>query len=260
MPEGTAELHMNFIKAIKDFFKAPKVDPVANAALDAFSDASDACDTASHAVDTYTNRANHRYAILIATYDFEKSGFNDSSAEANYAEAIAAADPADLDQYTEAYLDSHTAAMDAYTAAMDALTTTFDKFTAAFSVFNPPHELYASAAALYKSMCVIYAFAADGYYKAAHCAMMTALRGNVQAVKDTFDLSILEIKASNPASANYVVAKAEAAAFKTKATEDANKAKRLEQKATVAKTKAEVFLSKAKAAEARAKEALEICG
>jgi hypothetical protein len=205
---------MNFARTIKDFFKAPQINPVAIAVVNAFSDANDAYDKA--------------YSKLLA----------------------APTEPTDFDPYTEAHLDT-------FTVAMDILTAAFDNLTTAFNGFNPTHELYTSAVGIYKATCVTYKFAADGYREAAHRALMTALQGNLQAVKDTFNLGTLEIKASNPASANHVVAKAEAAAFKAKATEDANKAKRLEQKATVAKTKAEVFLSKAKAAEAKAEEALE---
>lgn len=205
---------MNFIQAVKDFFKTPKVDPVAIAVGEAFSDASDTYDDA--------------YSKLLA----------------------APTEPAEFDPYTEAHLD-------AFTVAMDTLTATFDSFTTAFNGFNLTDERYALATDLYKATCITYKLAARGYSDAAHRAMMTALHGNLQAVKDRFKVGNLEARACNPASANYVAAKAEAVAFKAKATEDANKAKALEQKATVAKTKAEVFLCKAKAAKAKAEEALE---
>jgi hypothetical protein len=208
---------MNFAKAVKDFFKAKKADPVAIATGEAFSDASDTYDDA--------------YSKLLAT----------------------PTEPAEFAPYTEAHLD-------AFTAAMDTLTATFDSFTTAFDSFNPTDERYALAADLYKATCTTYKLAANGYSDAAHCAMTTALQGNVQAVKDRFKVGNLEARASNPASPNYVAAKAEAAAFKAKSDEAATKAKVLEQKATVAKTKAEVFLCKAETAEARAKEALEIRG
>src|ERR1700722_6986898 len=104
---------MNFARTIKDFFKVKKVDPVAIAVHDAFSDASDTYDEA--------------YSKLLA----------------------APTEPAEFDPYTEAHLDTFTAAMDVLTAAFDNLTTTLNDF-------NVTDELYASADGVYKATCVTY--------------------------------------------------------------------------------------------------------
>jgi hypothetical protein len=242
---------MNFIHTVKGFLKGSKVDPVAVAARDAFNAASDAYDTAFNAIEAYTNRANHRYAILGARHALYKARLDDPYAADAYDDAVAAyTDPADFEPYTEAYLSAHT-------AAIDTLSAAFDNLTAAFAALNPAHNLYAAASALYEATCDTYTFAASAYSNAAHCAMTTALEGNLQAAKDDFQVMLLEDRASNPAEANPVAAKAKAAAFRAKATENATKAKLLEQKARVAETKAEVFLAKAKSAETEAEEALE---
>lgn len=227
---------MSFIDTIKAFFQAPKVDSVAVAARDAFSAANDAYDAAYDAIEGYSNRANHRYAILGATRALYKAPLDDPYAADAYDEAVAAyTDPADFAPYTEAYLDAHT-------AAIDTLTAAFDTLTAAFAAINPADHLYASAAALYKATCDMYIFAAAAYSNAADCAMTTALEGNVQAAKDDFKVMLLEDRAANADAANAATAKAKAAAFKAKAAEDATKAKVLEQKARVAETKAKEAL------------------
>jgi hypothetical protein len=240
---------MSFIDTVKAFLKTPKVDSVAIAVHDAFSDAGEAYDAAFHAIEPYTTRANHRLAIFSARSAFNKAPLDGPYADDAYDEAVAAyTDSADFDSYTEAYLDAHTAAIDSLTAALDSLT-------AAFADFEPTDDLYASATALYKSDCDIYRFAVAAYSNAAFCTMTTAMEGNIQAAKDDFQLMLLENGAANAADA--VTAKAKAAAFKVKAIEGASKAKQLEQKARSAETKAEVFLSKAKSAEANAEKALE---
>lgn len=240
---------MSFIDTVKAFLKAPKVDSVAIAVHDAFSDAGDAYDAAFHAIEPYTTRANHRLAILSARSALNKAPLDGLYADDAYDEAVAAyTDPADFYAYTEDYLDAHT-------AAMEVLTAAFDTLTAAFAAFNPADELYTSAATLYKAYCDSYPFAAAAYSNAAHCAMATALEGNLEAAKDDFQLVLLETRAAN--AADPVTANAKAAAFKVKAIEGASKAKQLEQKARSAETKAEVFLSKAKSAEANAEKALE---
>ncbi len=248
---------MNFIDTVKAFFKTPKSDAVTVAVREAFSAALDADTDAYRAIDAYTNRANHRYDILRAARALHEAplaaadDFYTLAAAADaYDDAVAAyTDRADFDAYTEAYLDAHTAAFDIY-------TTAFDTLTAAFAALNPADDLYTLAAA-YKSCCNLYTFAATAYSKAAECAMITALEGNIQAAKDDFEVHLLENRAANASADNAVAAKAKAAAFKVKAAEDASKAKQLEQKARSAETKAEVFLSKAKSAEANAEKALE---
>ena len=244
-------LRVNFIDTVKAFFKGPKVDHVAFAARDAFSAASDAYDTAFHVIEPYTTRANHRYAILSARNALHKAPLDDPCAADAYDEAVAAyPDHADFEPYTEAYLDAHT-------AAIHTLSATFDNLTAAFGALNPADHLYALAAALYKATCDTYTFAALAYSNAAFCAMTNALEGNLQSVKDEFQVTLLEDRTANPAEANPVAAKAKAASFKAKAAEDATKAKVLEQKARFAETEAEIFLAKANSAEARAEKALE---
>jgi len=242
---------MNFIDTVKGFFKGPKVDPVAVAARDAFNAASNAYDTDFHAIEAYTNRANHRYAILGARRELYKAPLDDPYAADAYDKTVAAyTDSADFDPYTDAYLEAHT-------AAIDTLSAAFDNLTAAFAALKPADNLYAAASTLYKATSDTYTFAASAYSRAARCALGTALEDNLRAAKDDFQATLLEDRASNPAEANPVAAKAKAGTFKAKAVENATKAKLLEQKARVAKTKAEAFLAKAKSAEAKAEEALE---
>jgi len=168
-------------------------------------------------------------------------------APAAYYEAVAAfTDPDDFAPYTGASLDAHT-------AAMETLTAAFDSLAAAFAALDPEHDLDASAVAVYKAASDTYTFAANAYAKAASCAMSDALKGNVQAVKDKFTLTLLEDKATNAATDAFA-AKTKAATFKAKSTQDARNAKALEEKARVAEGQAEAFLAKAKAAEAKAKE------
>jgi len=242
---------MSFIDTLKAFFRAPKVDPAAIAVADAFSAAIAACDAAHDAIVGYTNRADHRYAILGARLALLRAPPDDPYAPAAYDEAMAACtDPADFDPYTEAYLDAHTAAMDTLTAALDTLT-------AAFAAFNPADDLRASAAALCKVTCDIYTLHADAYSHAAFCAMMTALESGRQALIDKWQAMLLKWRADRAAAAHAVTAKGKAAALNAKAAEDASKADQLEQKARIAKAKAEVFLAKAKSAAAKVEEALE---
>jgi hypothetical protein len=114
VPEGTAELHMNFIQAVKDFFKAPKVDPVAIAVGEAFSDASDTYDAA--------------YSKLLA----------------------APTEPAEFDPYTEAHLNAFTAEMDVVTAAFDSFTAAFDAFKPTDERYALAANLYKATCTTYK--------------------------------------------------------------------------------------------------------------
>jgi hypothetical protein len=242
---------MSFIDTLKAFFRAPKVDPAAIAAADAFSAAITACDAAIGAIDGYTNRANHRYAIVAARLTLLKAPLDDPYAPAAYDEAVAAfTDPADFEPYTEAYLDAHTAAMDTLTAALDTLT-------AAFAAFNPADDLRASAAALCKVNCDIYTLHADAYSHAAYCAILTAMESQLQALKDEWRAGQLRRRADRAAAEDAVTAQGKAAARKAKAAEDVSKAKQSEQKARIAEAKAEVFLAKAKSAAAKVEEASE---
>jgi hypothetical protein len=100
---------MKLIDILKTFFKGSKVDPAVEAIRDAFSAASDACDTPFCVIEAYTTRANHRYAILEAKYALSKASYDDRHAAEAYDNAVAAyTDPADFAPYTEAYLDAHT--------------------------------------------------------------------------------------------------------------------------------------------------------
>ncbi len=230
-------------KAEENTIVYPKADSVAVAARYAFGAASDVYDTAFRAIEVYSNRANHYCAILKARHTLYRAPVDDSHAAGVYDEAVAACtDLADFEPYTEAYLDAHT-------AAIDTLSAAFDNLTVAFAALNHGDDLYASAAAIYKAACDAYTFAISAYSDSAHCAVTTALEGNIQAVKDEIELGLLEIRAANAAAADAVTAKATAAAFKAKAAENATKAKLLEQKAKVAETKAEIFLAKSKSAE-----------
>ena len=228
---------MNFINTIKSFFKGTKVDPVTVASRNAFFAAGDVYFAASDAVETYTNRANKRYAILIV-------------ANTAHGQAIAnPTDQADFEPYTETYLDAHT-------SAIDTLSVAFDNLTAALAAVHPAGAFYADASALYKSVCTLYTDAVDAYSHAASCALITALEGNHQSVRDEFKVMLLEASARNAADA--VTAKAKTTAFKAKVDEDAANFRILEHKSRIAETKAEAFLAKARSAETRIEEALKM--
>src|SRR6266566_2048461 len=100
---GRRDDQLEFMKhTVKGFFKGPKVDPVAVAARDAFNAASDAYDTAFHAIEAYTNRANHRYAILGARRELYKAPLDDPYAADAYDKTVADyTDSADFEPYTE---------------------------------------------------------------------------------------------------------------------------------------------------------------
>ena len=242
---------MDYINTVKAFFNTAGIDPSAVIVRNAFSAASDAFDAACRVMERYTTRANHRYTIFQAAQTLYKAPLGDPYAADAYDEVVAGCtDPDDFAQYTEEYLDAHT-------DDNDNLTRAFDALTAAFVAFNPADNLYTSAADLYKALCETYKFSAAAYRNAAFCAMVTALKGNVEAVKDQFRVGLLENTAANAAPADAVIAKAKAAAFKAKAAERAAKAGALERKARAAETKAEVFIAKAITAEAKAESALE---
>jgi hypothetical protein len=132
---------------------------------------------------------------------------------------------------------------------MDTFTAAFYSLTLAFRALNSADNLYGRAATLYKSHCDLYTLAATAYSKAVHCAMVTALEGNLQEAKNDFEVYLLEGRANNAAATDLVTAKAKAAAFKTKAAANAAAAQQLEQEACAAESKAQAFLARAKAAE-----------
>ena len=105
---------MNFVKALKDFFKVKKVDPVAIAVGEAFSDASDIYDDA--------------YSKLLG----------------------APTEPAEFDPYTEAHLDAFTAAMDTLTTTFDSFTTAFNGFNPTDERYALAANLYKATCTTYK--------------------------------------------------------------------------------------------------------------
>ncbi|MBI3417841.1 MAG: hypothetical protein HY043_21320 [Verrucomicrobia bacterium] len=234
---------MNVLKSIKAFFTASQPDPVAEATRNLFSAASDAFDAAYTGMETYTTRANHRHTIFVAA-----RSTHDADA---YNEEIASyTDPADFEPYTDAYLGAHTAAIDHLAAAFDTLTD-------AFAAFSPTDHLYKSAAAVYKATTALYVFATDAYSNAAHCAMTTALEGNLQAAQNDFKVMLLETRAAYATAADAAAATAKANAFKANAVKDAAAAKLLKQKATGAEVRAKALCAEARSAAAKAEEALE---
>jgi len=236
---------MKFIEAVSSFFKSPAPSSRQIAVHKALSDASDAYDKASTTTQRYTNLANHRNAIYSATTTAYEGQYGD------YDEAIATyTHPDDLKAYTESDLGAHT-------AVMDALTTAFDALGAAFAVFDPSDDLYADAAALYNAYCDTYSHAAEAYSKAGFCAVADALEGRSEAIKEEFELMVLEATAANPSVADPMAAKAATAAFKAKTTGNTTKAEALEKTARDAKTQAEKYLAKARSAKSKAEKALQ---
>jgi len=222
---------MNVLKSIKAFLKAPQPETVVTAAHHRFDAAVDAFKAASAAMETYTTRANHRYTIrrraASSTHDTD-----------TYNEVIAGyTDLDDFLPYTDAYLDAHT-------TAIDNLTAAFDTLTAAFAASNRADHLYKHIAAIYKATTDLYVFATDAYSRAAHCAILDALEGNLRANQNDFEVLLLENKATNETTVNAATT-AKAAAFKANAAKDHAAAKRLEHKATEAEARAKALCTKA---------------
>ena len=150
---------MSFIDTLKALFMAPKddpdldPDPVAVASHERFRAANDAYSAAFDVIKSYTIRANHRSAILMASSSHIPGSDAHNKAVADYT------DPADFEPYTEAYLDAHT-------TAMHTLAEAFDNLTTAFDTLKPADVRYALAASLYKASCDTYVFAASAYSKA----------------------------------------------------------------------------------------------
>ena len=234
---------MNVLKSVRAFFIAPETDPIATDSRNLFSAASDAFDAAYVRGETHTTRANHRFTIFMAARSHDQADAYDE-------EIAGYTDPADFDPYTDADLDAHT-------VAIENLTAAFDRFTAGFAAFSRTDHLYKSAAAVYKATTALYVFATDAYSRAAHCAMTTALEGNLQAAKDDFEVTLLETHAANAVPTAAAGATAKAAAYKASATKNAAAAKRLKQKATEAQARAETLCANARSAADNAEEALE---
>jgi hypothetical protein len=205
------------------------------AGLRALSAASGAFDAALLASEGYTTRANHRFANDAARHDGRVAPYTD---------------PVEMAPYSKAELDAHT-------AAIERATSAFDDLSAAFASLGPTNGLHAEAAALYKAESDRYAFVVAAYCNAVSCAMITALGGGVQAIKDSFRVTLLETRAAHSPAEDRSAAQARAAAFKAKTGEDAVKAKALEEAATIAEAKAKTFRAKAEAAQAKAGEALK---
>ena len=224
--------HVPNTKHTSDLSKEDRVDRKKAVASNLFSAASDAFDAAYAGMESYTTRANHRYTILLAA-----RSTHDADA---YNEKLAGyTDPADFEPYTDADLGAHT-------AAIDHLATVFDTLTDAFAAFGPTDHLYKSAAAVYKATTALYVFATDAYSYAAHCAMTTALEGQLQAAKNDFEVMLLEIRAANATAADAAAATAKASAFKASTAKDAAAAILLEQKATEAQARAEALCAEAR--------------
>jgi hypothetical protein len=234
---------MNVLKGIKSFFTSREPDPAAAATRSSFSAANNAFDDAWDSIEPYTKRANHRYAIFLASRSAE-------DAETYHDEIAGYTDPADFEPYTDAELDAHT-------TAMTRLAAAFDRLTSAFGAFSRTDNLYASAAKFYKATTTLYVLTTDAYSFAARCAMTTALEGNLQAAKDEYEVMLLEGIAANASPDTAATAKAKAAAYKATAAENAAAAKRLEHKATEAEAKAKALCANASSAADRAEEILE---
>ncbi len=241
-------LHWGIRNAVWGTATTSSSNPVA-VACSAFDLANEAYDVALSAITPYSFRAKHRHAILIAEHALTKEPATEHAITA-YDQAVAAcSDPGDCAPYTVASLDAHTAAIDYLTIALDIVTDAFTVFNTGLSDagvdIKSARKLYVAAAAVYKSDCDLFTLAAEAYSKAADCAMIDACAGKVQDVRNQFQLMLLETGASNAAVADASDARAKAATFKTKATEEANRIELLKHQASMAKEKTEQLLGKA---------------
>lgn len=223
---------MSFLNAIKAFFTTPKVNPVTVAVYDAFRAACEVYGAAYHAVQPYTTLANRRFAILQALDDPE-----------TYDEVVTdSTDPADLEPYTEAGLDTHTAVINSLTAAFDTLSSTFAAVNPADYLSTPAAALYRTCCELYKLYCEACKLAVTAYCHAAYCAVTTALNDRVQAAENRIRVIELEAFATTLTEPDRAATIAKAAAFTSKVAADETRAQMLEAKARIAVTKAKELL------------------
>jgi hypothetical protein len=210
-----------------------------------FDIASNLYDVAFKEIEPYTERANHRYAISLAT----RALFNndDQSAADIYDETVAYyKDPADFEPYTETYLDAHTIAIDRLSEAFDNLSAILVDLSSNYNFCVSNSDLYKLYCELYEVLCDSYTFAAKAYSYAAVCAIGNALEGRLQSQKDQIDVMKFEGKTLlSPIEVKRIAPCESVAYFKLKIVEDANNAKALEQKAKIAESKAKVYLTKA---------------
>lgn len=229
---------MNLIKIAKAFFKADATKAKSWDILDA---AFKTYDEAYADIENHNTCANHRYAARSALYCAPLgSTADDAYAAAPYKDS-------DFAKYTEAELDAHTAAINSLTLAFDALNAVFDAVT-----FTEKKNLYATAVSYFKLNCDRYTFACAAYSHAASIAALDASEGNVKAVRDEWQVILLDASAANASEVNAVAAKTKAADARAKAGAVAAKSKALEHKAGAAEAKAKVIQAKAEAAEAKA--------
>ncbi|MEI6861545.1 MAG: hypothetical protein WCL04_04765, partial [Verrucomicrobiota bacterium] len=207
-------------------------NPTAIVARDTFKAAGDVFDTAYHAIEVYTKRANHRDAILDARHARHTN-------------------PDDFDPYTAAYLDDHTAAIETLTDAFDNLTTAFSALYPTVNSDTKSNCFYKNHCELYKVYCELYALSVNSYSKAAMCSLPTALQGMIRAIENQCDAMVLEAAASQAADGSDT-AKTAAMTFKSKTAFGATKAEKFVKQAEAAKTKAEILVAKAQSAVARA--------
>jgi hypothetical protein len=240
----------------------PLSNPV-HVACRAFDIANKAYGTALSVTEPYASRAIQRLRLLIAEHALTKDAVLANGAVSAYDKAVAACgDPSVCAPYTVACLDAHTDAIDSLTTALDKLTDAFTCFTSELSQtgvnIKSARKLYTAAAALYKSDCHLFTTAADAYSNAADCATIDACAGNLQGVRDQFQLMRLEARASNVTGTEQSDAQRKVALFKAEAMEATNLTNALEHKATAAKAKAEELFAKAHAFKAIAGKAIAV--
>src|SRR5579872_6841570 len=98
---------MNLTDKFKSLFMGRRADAADSIVHDALNRASERFSAAFDAIDSYTTRANHRYAIWSARNALDKATIGDLHAKEQYDEAVAAyTDPADFVPYTVSSLDA----------------------------------------------------------------------------------------------------------------------------------------------------------
>lgn len=239
---------MKIIETIKAFFRAPTGNPVVLTAISCLEAAVKGFDGEFDAIANYSSRADHRYESL------HSQGAIGTDTDAD-----------DFEPYTESQLDAHTAAIESLTAAFDVLTAAFDTLRATFAATDVAHGPYAALPALYDSLyeayCSGYRYHVDAYHRAAHCALIGALRDQLQLTRDDDEASILGIRADwaarNGNETDAAAWKAKAIADKAKLAAERTKSEALEEKAEQAEVKSKALLAKAESSEARVKGSAE---
>lgn len=231
---------MSFIETIKRLFTSP-TPRTPSGTIESFEAAIKTCDAAFSSIEIYTKRANNRSIILRATDALSEEP--SAAAKHDYDETVAAfTDPKDFEPYTSTELDAHS-------AAIDNLQRAFESLTAALDTINPAHSIYETGRDVVRAYASVCEHLVEAYARGARCATRHALQGAIQSIKDGWEMTLIEARASNSKSPDANERAAEAAALKRIAQQKEETAKLMKEKAEQAQKRAHEILAALKAAQ-----------